>query len=211
MSITRSIVIYGNTLALAGIALALERHSNWKVITLEEANLAQQLKAHSPNVIIFDASQTDAQSILSCAEQSRDLLAIGIEPNSDRMLMWSGHSTRALTIQDLTQAIDALPESINRFGLGDQVRQSIRNRMTLRLNRRQKLAMGIGIIGLCLIGLLGLAQLTNPVNMNLPLAGTATSEGVDPEIAFAFGVGGVFSGGIIGLFFWLRRHNHHRG
>ena len=211
MPTTRCIAVYGNTLALAGIALALKRHPALKVVTIEveDANLAQQLAAHSPNVIIFDQGQTDAQTILTCAEQCNDLVAIGIEANSDRMLLWSGHSARALTIPDLIQAIDALPDSIHqslpRLSIVDRVRLSIKSRMTLHLTRRQKLTVAVVTIGLCLIGLLGLAQLSNISSANMPLNGTAVASGITSEIAMAFGIGIILGAVFIGAWFYLRQ------
>lgn len=107
MPTSRRILIYGNTLALAGIALALERRPDFSVqmIDAESATIMQQIETYSPHVIIFDSSQTNAESILNRLEQSPDVLAIGIAANSDRMLLWRGQSLRALTTEDLIHVI----------------------------------------------------------------------------------------------------------
>ncbi len=107
MLTSHRVAVYGDTLALAGIALALERHPQFQVVTLEfgAKTLAHQLQAFSPRAVIFDTAQTEAHTILTCAQGCGDLLVIGIQANSDRMQLWSGHSAQALTIQDLAQAI----------------------------------------------------------------------------------------------------------
>ncbi len=202
MPTTRSIVIYGNTLALSGIAIALQRQPALKVITIEvdAAKLAQYLEHHSPNVIIFDASQTDAQTILSRAEQCHDLLAIGIEANSDRMLLWSGHSTRALTMQDLTQVIDGLPKT-SKVACAKNF-ESLAERVS-RLTRRQKLAIAVMTIGLGVIGVL--AWSLNISSANVPLVGTAESSGMTSEIALAFGIGIILGAVFIGAWCYVRQ------
>jgi uncharacterized integral membrane protein len=211
MPTPRSVVIYGNTLALAGIAIALKRQPTWKVITLEieEADLAQQLKAHSPDVIIFDQSQADAQTILACAEQRHDLLAIGIEANSDCMVLWSGHSNHVLTIQDLTQAIDALPDSIHQTSLRSSFIDQATNRITVRFTRRQKLTMAVVIIGLCVVGLIELASSMDNANQ-VPLAGAALASDASVAFVLAFIVGILVGGVAVGLVLWSRRYNHNR-
>jgi hypothetical protein len=40
------------------------------------------------------------------------LLLIGAEPATDRMLLWSGEHSCALSMQDLVQAIHATPEAV---------------------------------------------------------------------------------------------------
>ncbi len=112
MPTTRCVAVYGNTLALAGIAIALQQRPELRIVTLEaeSGNLAQQLEQFSPQVIIFDQGQTNVRSVLACLAQSDNLLAIGVEANSNQMVLWSSQSVRALTMVDLVQAILAPPD-----------------------------------------------------------------------------------------------------
>ncbi len=110
MPVPRCVVIYGNTVALAGIAIALRQEAGLSVVTLDadSAEAIRQLEIYAPEVVIFDQSQTEAYTILSRLEEYQAVLAIGIEPNSDRMFLWSGQTSRAHTIHDLVQAISQL-------------------------------------------------------------------------------------------------------
>lgn len=111
----RRVAVYGNTMALAGVALALQRDPMLEVVILElgDATLAERLRTQSPRVILFDLAHTDARTILTCAEHCGDLLVIGIEANSDRMWLGREHSERALSIQDLMQAIQVWPDPLH--------------------------------------------------------------------------------------------------
>ncbi len=205
----RRIAIYGNTIALAGIALALEHHPNWSLVTLQvdDLNLAHQLAKLSPDIIIFDAALTDAQTILACSEERHNLLAIGVEENSNRMVLWSGRSARALTTRDLCQAIDTLPALSYRLSLSDQARQWITSWQSawhgLRWTRRRKLEMSMVLIVLGLVIVLTQA-LDNP-NEPVPLVGTAIGGVISVEVVIAFLVGILVGSAVLGLGLWLSK------
>ncbi|MBI5652891.1 MAG: hypothetical protein HZC40_20950 [Chloroflexi bacterium] len=103
------IVVYGNSLALAGIAIALRHNPALKVVTIEtdSAKSAEQLGAIGPDVIIFDRAQADA-NLLARAQQRGVRLVIGVDANSDQMLLYTAQRSRATTMQDLARAIDGL-------------------------------------------------------------------------------------------------------
>ncbi len=114
MPISRRVVVYGNTLALAGIALALQNRPDFQVVTIEieSADAAQQLDAACPDVIIFDLAQPDAREkpIFLLSGKTRfyrsDLLLLGVDANSNHILVWSGQMPQATTVQDLVQVIE---------------------------------------------------------------------------------------------------------
>ena len=203
---TRRIAIYGNTLALAGIALALERQPHWSLVSLQvdDLTLTQSLEKYSPDVILFDTSVTDAQTILACSEQCRNLLAIGIEANSNRMVLWSGRSARALTIEDLAQVIDGVSESTftppPSGSVFDRVRQ-----WHLHLSHRQKFIVALVTVLLCVGIVLGFVLGADSPNLNSSLAGAAVANASMLEIHLAFGMGLVLGGLLIGLWFYLRQ------
>ncbi len=123
MMARRRVAVYGDTLALAGVALELARNPTLEVGLLEfgDATLAQRLQSQPPQVLIFDNAHTDMRMILAGVKECPDLLVIGIEANSDRMLLWFGQSARALIIQDLAQVIDAWPGAIHSSSPGPPV------------------------------------------------------------------------------------------
>jgi DNA-binding NarL/FixJ family response regulator len=109
---SRTVLIYGDTLVLAGIAVALEGRPELQVVTLDtaSANMAQELERVMPDAVIFDQGQTNAQAVLARLESYDHVLAIGVQANSNQMVLWSSQSARALTMVDLVQAILAPPD-----------------------------------------------------------------------------------------------------
>jgi DNA-binding NarL/FixJ family response regulator len=112
---TRSVVIYGDSVVLAGIAAALAQRPDLQVVMLgpETTTMAQQLECVWPDVVIFDQGQTNVHSVLARLEQYRHVLAIGVEANSNQMVLWSSQSARVLSMQDLVQQILAPSGSTN--------------------------------------------------------------------------------------------------
>ena len=110
MSNPRCVIVYGNSLGLAGIAIALRNRPEFKVVTIEAegAQAAEQLDAVSPDVIIFDLAQADAPLRVRLQQRGARLV-IGIDSNSDHLLLYSAQRSRAVTMQDLVQVIDTLP------------------------------------------------------------------------------------------------------
>ncbi len=115
MLISHRVAVYGDSLALAGVALELGRNPMLEVTCLDfdDATLAKRLRSQPPEILIFDSAQTDMRMIRAGVEECPDLLVIGIEANSDRMLLWLGQSRRSLSMQDLIQVIAACPKAID--------------------------------------------------------------------------------------------------
>lgn len=105
----RRVLVYGNTLSMAGIAASLKGEPGLEIIIVDpkDPTAQQNLKAFDPETIIFDRS--DQHSILDLAllrEQS-GLLLIGVDPSSDEALVLSGKLSRVLTIKELAKLVSA--------------------------------------------------------------------------------------------------------
>jgi hypothetical protein len=106
--------MYGNTLALAGIAIALESHPDMQVVTVADTRptdtAARDGEADvllDADIAIFDIAQTDVPPLLARLPHRNNLLVIGLDANNNQMLVWSGISSRAATIQDLVHVIES--------------------------------------------------------------------------------------------------------
>jgi hypothetical protein len=109
----RRVIVYGNTLALAGIAIALENRPDLQVVTVAEACPSETAPQSGEedvfldaDIAIFDAAQTDMPPLLARLPHRNNLLVIGLDANNNQMLVWSGQSSQAATIQDLVHVIE---------------------------------------------------------------------------------------------------------
>jgi DNA-binding NarL/FixJ family response regulator len=100
------IILYGDTLVLEGVRTSLEASPAFEVIALEAAHAAEQdlLRLH-PDVIIFDTGSVQPQFHYNLILQRSQLQLIGIDPDRDQVLLWSGQNLHELSIQDLVEVI----------------------------------------------------------------------------------------------------------
>jgi hypothetical protein len=211
----RRVLLYGRSMILGAVEASLRRYAHLELISLAPPfPAAQELGALAPDVIIFDLEAAHPESALSLLEARPSLLLIGIDPDSDRMLVWSGQRSRALAMQDLVQVINGLPPASGpaapRWPHLDRLRHSISAPATWpRIpTRAQKLALAGAAIGLSAVLFLvwSLANPTQPVASGPtpppPLSGTALGDGAAPDMWLALAAGLVLAGVLIGL--WLR-------
>lgn len=195
----RTVVLYGNSLVISSIAASLESQPHLSVHQIHAPGTdLHQLESLNPDVLIFDMAAAQPDYAIALLGERPRLSLIGVDPDNRQMLLWSSQHARALTVQDLVQAINALPGSTGRLArpwqfIAAQAASRIRTR-----KRRLALAAVVALLGL--VTLLGLS-LAYP-NPNAPLIGTAAGAGPAPELALAFAAGMALGGILIGL--WLR-------
>ncbi|MGA2489925.1 MAG: hypothetical protein ABSF99_07010 [Anaerolineales bacterium] len=197
--------MYGNTLILEGIRASLENFPGLEVLSLDASRdeSFEELQRLDPAAIIFDMGGVSADFPLAILQQP-NLLLIGIDPATDRMLLWSGEKSHALSMQDLVQAIDVSGgEShppVTRSWFRDPLRRLTSWRTARVFTRKQKLAFAL--VGLALVVVLGVALLPVGRLGNAPLAGTAIGR-LPVEVGLAFAAGLLLGGLVLAL--WLRR------
>jgi hypothetical protein len=124
---------------------------------------------------------------------------VGIDPNSDRMLLWSGEHTRVLSMQDLVQAIHLLPE---RSAGGVRAAQLAAWLRSARIPSRRRTLIAV-VVAVCLCGAaVALLALVRPSQGAL-LSGTALGGALAPKLVLAFAAGIVLGAALIGV--WLHR------
>lgn len=109
----RTIVLYGTSLVISGLAATLERQPRLRLHRLSEGDPG--LAALRPDVLIFDASASlspgPPAAALALLREQPHLLLIGVDLAGHELLQWSGQHARALTVQDLLQVITQWPGS----------------------------------------------------------------------------------------------------
>jgi DNA-binding NarL/FixJ family response regulator len=101
------VVLYGDSVMLAGVGQSLERYPNLEVVSLDAsgADAPRELAAIHPEAVILDLSivTTDFIALLHA---HADLLLVGLDPSGDRLLVLSGQQARSLTMGDLARLIE---------------------------------------------------------------------------------------------------------
>ncbi len=102
------IMIYGDSLILAGVQVTLQAHPGIEVISVNASDddLTEELLALRPVAVVFDLGgihpSVSAMLLLS------DLVLIGIDPERSQALVWSRRCEAAEATTDLVDLIGAI-------------------------------------------------------------------------------------------------------
>jgi len=104
----RKVVLYGNSLFLAGVEASLTDRTGLEVSRLE-ANLPdvqERLNALGPDVVILDMAESNAEFALTILREHPGLPLIGLDlSKNNQVLVLSGQEREAFTAHDLTAVI----------------------------------------------------------------------------------------------------------
>ncbi|MEW5956752.1 MAG: hypothetical protein AB1801_03440 [Chloroflexota bacterium] len=101
------VILYGRSVILGTVGASLQQYPHLELVSLvPPLPAAQELGALAPDVIIFDVGAARPEAAIALLEARPHLLLIGIDPGSDRMLLWSGQQSRALAMQDVVHVIE---------------------------------------------------------------------------------------------------------
>ncbi len=106
MAEQQRVIIYGDTLILAGVQASLSASPNLEIFTLNgsPADLAESLRKLHPSAVIFDMDNVQ-QGLPSAILQQPGLLLIGVDPNSSQLLVLSSLQEGAMGAADLLGVI----------------------------------------------------------------------------------------------------------
>lgn len=105
-NIKRRVILYGNTLILEGVRASLVARPDLELIRLDASieNLSARVQDFCPVVFIFDLQAVRADFQLSLLQQP-GLLLIGIDPETQQAMVWSGRQEAAVVAADLITVI----------------------------------------------------------------------------------------------------------
>jgi hypothetical protein len=103
----KRVVVYGNSLNMAGIAVSLKVDASLSVVCIDPHALTarQHLNEINPAAIAYDLADPPSELDLTLLRAWPDLLLIGVNPSSDEVLVLSGQFTRILSGRDLAGLI----------------------------------------------------------------------------------------------------------
>ncbi len=101
------LILYGNSVFLAGIRAQLEQIPTLELIKLEgaQAEVTDQVRAYRPQAVLFDLSTGYPDFAVALLHEQPSLLLIGLDPNSSELLVLSGQQARGVALSDLLKVI----------------------------------------------------------------------------------------------------------
>ena len=96
------VIIYGNTVVLAGIEARIKLDPNIEVIGHALPGSQQDLAELQADVVIFDMDEVQPEFLLAQLQSQADLLLIGIDPESHEVLL-TGQAARSIRLDQITK------------------------------------------------------------------------------------------------------------
>lgn len=107
MAAISHLVLLGNSVFLAGIKAQLEQVSALELITIDSvpADVASWVRRVRPQAVLFDLTMQHPDFAVALLREQPGLLLLGVDPNSNELLVLSSHPQQALSVSDLVQII----------------------------------------------------------------------------------------------------------
>ena len=103
----QTIVLYGNSLAVSTIGAGLQDCSDVRVVCVSArpADAAEWLAALDPVAVVFDRLATRPDFAIPLLDQYPQVVFVGVDPSSDRLLVLSGRQNQPESAAELLQII----------------------------------------------------------------------------------------------------------
>ena len=101
------VIVCGNSLYMASLAANLQANPDVEVsrIAANTAALTRGLDELAPAVVALDLGEMPGDLAFSLLRDRPELILVGVDPASDRMLVLSGRQERPVSAAELLQAI----------------------------------------------------------------------------------------------------------
>ena len=101
------LVLYGNSVFLAGIKAQLEcdRELGLELLSVEAGctDMTALLRERKPYAVLFDLGMDQPSFVIPILREQPTLLLIGVDPSSDELLVLSNRPTQVLNLSDLIE------------------------------------------------------------------------------------------------------------
>jgi hypothetical protein len=109
----RRIILYGKSVIMGSVGASLRGVPGLEIIPLAPPlPEAKDLAALAPDAIIFDLDAAHPDAALSMLRQRPELLLIGVDPASDKLVVVTARESRAVAVADLLEVIDRETETL---------------------------------------------------------------------------------------------------
>jgi len=105
---SRTVVLYGGNLVMATIGASLQEKPEFQVQQIEGLlpDIIDKLDAAPPDAILFDLAKAQPHFLIPLLRNHPKIMLIGVDLESNKMLVLSGEQSRLLTADDLVQVIE---------------------------------------------------------------------------------------------------------
>jgi hypothetical protein len=102
----RTVLLYGRSLLLSGVAASLEQCPDLRVVQAATWEEVRRLPAEVvPDAVIFDLGDAQESHILPLWFKNPALLMLGINPERNQAVLLTGQETRPLTMSHIKEMI----------------------------------------------------------------------------------------------------------
>jgi hypothetical protein len=107
MTVPRRLVLYGDSVFLAGLKAALSRYDTLEPITVESGRpgIRGQISALNPSAVLFDRSAAQPNFVLHLLYERPNMLVIGVDACSDEIVILSLRKKHVSSIAGLVDVI----------------------------------------------------------------------------------------------------------
>jgi hypothetical protein len=103
----RTVLLYGRSLLLAGVASSLEQCPTLRTVRASTWSEASRLlAAQTPDVLIFDITDASESHLLPLLLTHPGLLLIGLDAECNQAVLVSGQQARSLTLSQIQQIVE---------------------------------------------------------------------------------------------------------
>ncbi len=107
----QTVIVYGDSVVLAGVRTSLGLDPSFEVIAHPLPISQHELQALRPRAVIFDIQSVQPEFNYALAQDLPGLLLIGINPDTNQVLVWSGQQFLDLSTQGLATVINPTGQS----------------------------------------------------------------------------------------------------
>lgn len=102
------LILYGNSVFLAGIQAQLERYAGFELVTVEprRPEVSELLRARRPYAVLFDLAMRPTDFPAFLLREQPGLMLIGLNASSNEMVVLSSHPVQALSVADLIEVLN---------------------------------------------------------------------------------------------------------
>ena len=105
----RVLALCGESVLIEGIEASLQDREGVEIVLLDasQPNAVQVLDKLSPDIIVFDLTPSQLSCVFTFLRTHADVVLIGLDIDSDRVLFLSGEWRMLPSVADLMQVIEA--------------------------------------------------------------------------------------------------------
>jgi hypothetical protein len=107
MDSQHKVLVYGNSLVLAGVQATFQGYPGFETVALDQPTSQTELIGLNPTVVVFDMGALESEFLLAQMQELPGLLVIGVDPESHEVLL-TGQAVCSISVEQITQIVRGL-------------------------------------------------------------------------------------------------------